>query len=556
MINPATVRNSQVSQLSIPIQGVALHEISLPLENDASVPDVISADTSWNLFARMIGKMLSDLDQRSKENQSLPLEFTILTSDMALFSETCPTKHVDCFKRFTHNIKNFSPTNRISIIRLIVAETHMLAIGTDQSPTVESGRDAYMMAIADCISAVKGVMDETEINGSPASSTCQRVQYSLTLIDGSIPSFKALSCKIFRESIGVYDLRRQISFNLPETPDGTHCLMYFDIFFQVFPYKLGSQEAKVLVDDLHRLSLSTLEIIQLLPMSCVDASLLYGVPFSVNPVLEQNFDRNEETECLTTVFFRYLQERDLSVILRASSSVGQPGGIDRPYGVQNFLLMPQEFPEAMNTPPRSGLLFHYAEANQLISEAVQMKSNKSLETNMAVQYTEYIESAMSTLDCKPFNPLISEIEPPSDENAASIGLNTGVLKKFFDSFNNLETFDSTRSTSQIQMSFAEIDQLDAKQNPTEVLSVKELDKSHKMKKRMQATRAPFNSPPITCQVAEHPMESENSPPATSQVADQPMKSDNSPPSTSQVADHLMESDNEQEFLERESRSKL
>ncbi len=582
-IHFTTVRNSQVSKISIPIQGVALLGISLPLESEVSVPDELSADTSWNLFARMsksfvicplsfiflqnsaffllVGKMLSDLDQRPKENQSLPLEFTILTSDMALFSETCFTKHVDCFKLFARKILILSQTDRISIIRLIVAETHMLAIGTDQSSTVESGRDAYKMAIADCISAIKGVMDETEINGSPASSTGQLVQYSLTLMDGSIPSYKALSSKIFRESLGVHDLRRQISFDLPETADGTQCRMYFDTFFQVFPYKLGSQEAKALVDDLHRLSLSTLEIIQLVPMSCVDACLLYGVPFSVNPVLEQNFDRNEETECLTTVFFRYLQERDLSILLRASNSVGQRAGIDRPHDVQNFLLMPQEFPEAMNTPPRSGLLFHYAEANQLISEAVQIKSNKSLETDMGVQYTQYIESAMSTLDCNSFNPLISEIGTVSNENAASIGLDTDIHKKAPVSFDNLEAFDDSfnSSTSQIQKNFTELDQLYTKQYSTEALSAKENDKSQKINKRMQATRAPFNSPPINCQVAGHPMESDNVPPATSQLADHPMQSDDSPPATSedrpmesdnsppamsQVADHPMESDNE------------
>jgi hypothetical protein len=565
-INFATLRNSQVSKLNIPIQRVALHGISLPLENDVSTPDELSAETSWNLFARMsksqhfvicpfpffqqdfnisfllVGKMLFDLDQRPKENQSLPLEFTILTSDMALFSETCSTKHVDCFERFAQKMKTLSQTDRISIIRLIVVETHMLAIGIDQSPTAESGRDAYKKARTECISAIKGVMDEIEINGSPTSSTGQLVQYSLSLMDGSISSYKALSCKIFRENLGVHNLRRQIGFDLPETPDGTQCRMYFDIFFQIFPYKLGSQEAKTLVEDLHRLSHSTLEIIQLVPVSCVDASLLYGVPFSVNPVLEQNFDRNEETECLTTVFFRYLQERDLSILFRASPSTGQPAGIDRPNDVQNFLLMPQEFPEAMNTPPRSGLLFHYAEANQLISEAVQMNLNRNLDTDMGIQYTEYIESAMSTLDCKPFNPLISEIEKVSNENDASIGLDTGVHSKMLASFHNLVAFHSTGS--QIQTSFAETDQMDEKHYPTAALSVKERDKSQKINKRMQATRPPFNSPPFTCLVADHPMENENSPP-TSEVADQPMKSDNSPPSTNQVADHPMESDSEQ-----------
>lgn len=48
-----TVRQSQVTKLSAPIQGVALRDSSSSTGNEVSLPDELSADNSWNLFTRM-----------------------------------------------------------------------------------------------------------------------------------------------------------------------------------------------------------------------------------------------------------------------------------------------------------------------------------------------------------------------------------------------------------------------------------------------------------------------------------------------------------------------
>lgn len=440
--------------------------------------------------------MVSDREQNSRAKQLPSLEFTILSSDMALFSDTSSEKHVSSFQNFVKNIMAFPQAKRISLIRLVVVKTHTLAIEESKESTVVSNTEAYQAAVAQCASAIKASMDEIEINGALASTTAQPVQYSLTVIEGSDPSYQALCRKIFRDTLLNRDFRRRVSFDLPETSDGTQCRIVFEIFFQTFPHKLGSQEAECLLNDLHRLSSSSFEIIQLMPLPCVDASLLYGVPYAVNTALEQNFDRFEETECLTTIFFRYLQERDLSVLLRSHDNQysGQSYTVDQPQDGQFFLLMPQEFPVTMNMPPRSGLLFHYADANQLLSEPVQTKANKNLDSDLGLQYAEYIESAMSTVECKPFNPLLSEIDRIPEEKTVPSCFQKNFQKVLLDSSSSGKNGIDPVKRSKPQLSDSDEEEPSLEQLLRKSPEFEESD-DHNTRKRRVAKRAPYNLSP-------------------------------------------------------------
>lgn len=155
----------------------------------------------------------------------------------------------------------------------------------------------------------------------------------------------------------------------------------------------------------------------MVPLSSVDAGLLYGVPLMLRSGVTGNFDQFQEMEILSRVLFRHLQERDLAILLRSTASC--PNGQRHE---QLFLLMAQEFPQTTKQPPQTGLLFRYAQADQLLAEATPTRPCPALQDELGLQYSEYVEESLNTLDCDSFNPLLraSQASAILSENSVAL----------------------------------------------------------------------------------------------------------------------------------------
>ena len=197
----------------------------------------------------------------------------------------------------------------------------------------------------------------------------------------------------------------------------------------MFPFMVHSYHAKFLTIDLDELSLMHMEVVQTMPLSMIDVSLLFGIPLVVRAGLETDYAQFQDMKVLVRSFFTVLQRQQKAILLRGSkqfrlekSTVSNEhvhAGFSYP-AEQYFLLMSQETPTAMiNTEsvsagPSSGLLFRIAHFDYLLhdksmTERVHDQYITDGDCETEIQYMEYIENSLSTLSFSMYNPFTISI---------------------------------------------------------------------------------------------------------------------------------------------------
>jgi len=371
-----------------------------------------------------------------------PLRVTIVSTDVALFCDTDVESHMAAVDRFVAQIAPFS----LDCVQIVVATTTSLGLqeahGTKKKDgdadeameLLEGGNGGSNAAIENhedalnrCIDAIQTKLDEAEEAvtsrlgvGAEAGGT---LNVSFTVIDGSPVAFKFLSRQWIRDTLLVNRTSGSLRFDLPETLDGTQCSVSLEIGYQIFPFAINSLLAAMLMEDLS--GMAKMDVLQLVPLSSVDASLLFGVPMTVRAGLESDYAQFQEMEALVRSLFKILQDQELAIVLRAPSNTKSTKGLflsSSSSTEQHFVLMAQELPKSLGQPPCTGLLYRFANADQLLGEATVATGSNLLNGNeeMESQYTEYIDAALATLTCIPFNPLHSgEMAPMSAPSPGS-----------------------------------------------------------------------------------------------------------------------------------------
>lgn len=349
-----------------------------------------------------------------------PLQITVLTSDLSLFCDTNQDSHKTGIVAFRDVVAPFFQDGSLSEIRIVVAKTGKLALVGDAGKQhdldpvsndediemrISSERHEHVQAVARCMTAMQAALVECSIG----VTTCTLSSVSITMIDHSLVGYKALSRQLLRDVVLGQRLRGRLQLELPELLDGTQCSVTFDATYQTLPFAANAQETSGLWNDLQHLSQSKLQVTQIIPFASVDARLLYGVPITVCPGLEDNIGRSQEMELLVRSLFRVLRDRGIALLLTCeddSKSMADTGLFLGSPSANGFLLMAQELHKSdEHMPPHTGLIFLYARADQLLQETTSCGESPLVDTEMESQYANYIEQAMDYLEVKSDNPL-------------------------------------------------------------------------------------------------------------------------------------------------------
>jgi len=453
----------------------------------------LSADSSWKILADTVAMLVekdeavrsqsigSEYRKGSSNSNSLatkpaaavPLEITLLTTDVALFCDTDVDGHAAGAERFLDRvvpyferssghkaapkIRTYSSSSLTSPgimdIHIVVAKTGKLAhprlpdddeddekqdnnIGADDpdSDTVDRGKDGeaspcqHQIEVGKCMRAIRSAFDAREASifeeasskswlASGGDDTANPVSIKITQIDHSPMGYKYLSRQWIRSTPMGRRLRGRLSLDLPELLDGSQCTVSFDAGYHTLPYALNSRKCSGLAFDLDQLSKSCpLKVVKSVPFSSVDASLLYGVPFQLLPGLEADIDSTRQMEGLVKVFFRFLSDRQLVLLVSPSSNegcgndskTGEDDSIQPLSAPKLFVLMVQEWPKTTATrdvDPASAMLFPYIGADQLLEETPFISTESALNAEMAEQYADYIERAIELVEVQAHNPL-------------------------------------------------------------------------------------------------------------------------------------------------------
>ena len=239
------------------------------------------------------------------------------------------------------------------------------------------------------------------------------VSFSVSFMSNTNFDFGILARRWLSQNMTPSNLKRSIVFDLPETKDGTQCSIALDVTYRAMPYPVDSQAAAGLLADLHCMSSSSMETVQLVPISCVDANLLIGVPMKVTPAFQNDVGKFKEMNSLVKVLFRQLQERDEALVLHAK---GHQESKVSPFGPplhlaidQSFLLMPLDAGFATSCPPLAeASLFRCANSYQMLAQGSADLHYKSDDELLKV-FATYVEAALELLPNSIMNPLVNDI---------------------------------------------------------------------------------------------------------------------------------------------------
>jgi len=246
------------------------------------------------------------------------------------------------------------------------------------------------LAVIQCVNDIRRKIGEMSRAQDFESTTPINLQ--LEIMDGNAIAFQTLLQSWVKESFAQtyasYEggVQGRLSFDLPETLDGTMCQLSLDLQYTVLPHSINSPSTKELVEDMQRISTlspSCVEVIQTIPLSSIDSSLIYGVPMSARASLENDISRYNEMKVLARQLWVYLGRNDVALVLRArvdedDDNVGSEDqlfllvceqAVQRPTDAASSAL--NIVPDKQGSEPSSschGMLYRYATKSQLLRE--------------------------------------------------------------------------------------------------------------------------------------------------------------------------------------------
>jgi hypothetical protein len=256
--------------------------------------------------------------------------------------------------------------------------------------------------------------NRSRIQFDTKSETYARMDISLTTVDNTV-GFHSLCQKWSREVVAVIENNGRrlptLCFQLPETSDFDACEISFLASYKCMPFRLDSKIARNLYADLELLSRAKVEVLQLVPIASIDASLIYGIAIGLKAALENNEDEHQEKILLVQSLLKHLVTKDCALLIR-SNGPDDEGGLFHSSESQYFLFMP-EFVLSKDGPASNsgGVLHRMASIDHILDEANDMDaltlSRRQEEEDIPVDnnpFSEYIEASLELLDFFPLNP--------------------------------------------------------------------------------------------------------------------------------------------------------
>lgn len=348
--------------------------------------------------------------------------------------------------------------NAVSTITIVIVETtsmmHMMkTIKThhdsydsashlgDSGCTLDATSLPSRLHVMQCVTDIRRRINELDQSQYVQSTHLMTTPINLYLefIEGNSISFQSLSQAWINESFdqtygslwsGIVDggasVRGRLSFDLPETLDGIMCSISLDLQYTVLPNCIHSPATKGLVEEMRlfsTLSSSSVEVVQTIPLSSVDSSLIFGVPMSARASFDTDICRYNEMKMLARQLWTYLSRNDVVLVLlvrlgseeqlfllacedvvqKQPQALGHESKLD----TDSSQIIPDKSRGGKS--PSNGMLYRYATKSQLLrfgQEGKRSEADEEDATEMSDYYLDYIERSLDTLVKTGLNPLL------------------------------------------------------------------------------------------------------------------------------------------------------
>ena len=399
-------------------------------------------------------------------SSSCARSITLFTTDANLFSDTSSSAHLRGLEHFVKRIRSSFKKKRMpTIILMIVESTSMMHLmktkSYDSTLMDDSNNETFFpnrLLVIQCVNNIRRRIEE--INHAKGV-TKTPINLQLEFMDGNAISFQYLLQTWVKESLdqtyasypgwvgigGILGGQGRLSFDLPETLDGVMCSISLDLQYTILPHRIDSAATKDLVDDMYRISIiapSSVEVVQTMPLSSVDSSLIHGVPMIARAGFEKDESRYDEMKMLVRQLWTYLSRNSVALVLRVHPELSDEEDFNErrlskttsfeyhSSGEQLFLLICEEAvqsqPQALDLEsnfdicaalevvpnnrrrgesPCQGVLYRYATMSQLLHFG---NEEKGIETTnvpgLSDHYLDYIERSLDSIVRTGVNPFL------------------------------------------------------------------------------------------------------------------------------------------------------
>jgi len=399
--------------------------------NAVHAPKRLLAVDSW--------RILGDLVEGSVNQSTDPMDVSIITNDIALFTDKNVDSHKRATSRFLDRIKPKFEEKRIRSIEIVVLQSGIDALDPNReilstSTNVDNGTSV-------------GHFDPESDPDHYIKESCQNNRFQVAYIAKVLKAHISLQLSkdqnrkkdgtamdiLFelkdlhrlhltsilrdwmRSIICSSSLTGRVSFDLPESLDGTQCSIALDVCYSILPYSTNSCHVEGLVETIRLMNSSNFEIIQLIPLDKVDLSLIYGIPLVAKAALDGGLEQYHEMQKIFSSLLKYLASNDSALVLsccmnsskRECNSSTNTSCITGNFGEdirQIFLLMPQITEESNMTVLNKGMLYQYvSNGHQILDDSKGMDLLGSTEEQHD-EYEDIIQNSLDLLDKTIFNP--------------------------------------------------------------------------------------------------------------------------------------------------------
>lgn len=435
------------------------------------VPKRLLASDSWRMFGDMMDSIVKKQQQCGSSPQqpqsssssqppaspTLPLDITVITHDVALFTDTNVDSHKRAVTRLWERLREKFDSNQIRSVNIVVFQsgadalepsstwnggmdidhdddddaesTGQMHVGEDETGRGKNDRSAattndqfghvpHRFKVAHCAKVVQSHLShlldkEFKRNSGLQHGRGSPMEVSFEGKDFHSIHFQSIIRDWSREIMLSASGTGCISFDLPETLDGTQCSVMLNLSYSILPYPVNSVASEGLVQNLKSWTECYFEVVQLVPLDEVDLSLIYGVPITAKAGLDGDLEQYREMQKLVAELWKYLASKDVAMVLRCiKDAEANSYGEEKPFfgggGQKIFLLMAQIPSDEMRgesgekfMATGNGMLYQYLSDGNQILDKRDSGDFHEVEDN---DYTEVIKCSLEFLDCAKVNP--------------------------------------------------------------------------------------------------------------------------------------------------------
>ena len=295
------------------------------------------------------------------------LVVTLLTNSIAFASDSSLPHHTDALTKFWNRIRPYFHKNQVACIELVVLDTETLYIvdgdkgtampkdnvfaGNNEDVIMEDferpldsdnnhdiqNKEMKPQSVTDVL--VEGLQLHIQALANADYKVDRSREHAITPVDLQLKTYKMSSSNLITTvghqwlvrlvdltsgSLNVARVKNCITLELPETVDGTQCNISLQVRYRLMPCSHAEMVTR-LREDLNRLATCQLEVVQCVPVSCIDPNLIFGVPLEVLPAWEphQNEAQFHESKMLVHVLLQELRQQDDALLLRVKKPIKQ-----------------------------------------------------------------------------------------------------------------------------------------------------------------------------------------------------------------------------------------